>query len=158
QKANRKYTKSLWAILLPVLYCVLDSLGTFVDTLIAEGYVERIGNEDLAGDVMNTAYELTWMIIAIAFAIYVFGIKKEKINKKFDGVKLLGGTCETVGQIFYAKVVVSGYIPGLVIISSYCLVSMVWSAIFLKEKLSWKHYLCLAAAILGILVLGYFDV
>ncbi|MBQ9953395.1 MAG: hypothetical protein IJO92_03605 [Clostridia bacterium] len=158
QKANRKYTKSLWAILLPVLYCVLDSLGTFVDTLIAEGYVERIGNEDLAGDVMNTAYELTWMIIAIAFAIYVFGIKKEKINKKFDGVKLLGSTCETVGQIFYAKVVVSGYIPGLVIISSYCLVSMVWSAIFLKEKLSWKHYLCLAAAILGILVLGYFDV
>ncbi len=158
EKANRKYTKSLWAILLPVLYCVLDSLGTFVDTLIAEGYVERIKDENLAGDVMNTAYELTWMIIAIAFAIYVFGIKKEKINKKFDGVKLLGGTCETIGQIFYAKVVVNGYIPGLVIISAYCLVSMVWSAIFLKEKLSWKHYLCLAAAIIGILVLGYFDV
>ena len=158
EKANRKYSKSLWAILLPVLYCILDSLGTFVDTLIADGYVERLGDEDLAGDILNTAYEFTWFFVAIAFAIYVFGIKREKIDVKFDGIKLAGGICETVGQIFYMMVVVRGYIPGLVIISAYCLVSMIWSAIFLKEKLSWKHYLCIGLAILGILILGYFDV
>ncbi len=158
QKANRKYTKSVWAILLPVLYCVLDSLGTFVDTLIADGYVEKLADEDLAGDILNTAYEFTWFFVAILFAIYVFAIKKEKVDLKFDGVKLAGGICETVGQIFYMMVVVRGYIPGLVIISAYCLVSMLWSALFLKEKLSWKHYLCIGLAILGILILGYFDV
>ncbi len=158
QKANRKYSKSLWAILLPVLYCILDSLGTFVDTLIADGYVEKLADEDLAGDILNTAYEFTWFFVAIAFAIYVFGIKREKIDVKFDGIKLAGGICETVGQIFYMMVVVRGYIPGLVIISAYCLVSMIWSALFLKEKLSWKHYLCIGLAILGILILGYFDV
>lgn len=158
EKSNRKYAKSLWAILLPVLYCVLDSLGTFVDTLIADGYVAKLGDEDLAGDILNTAYEFTWFFVAIAFAIYVFAIKREKVDLKFDGVKLAGGICETAGQIFYMMVVVRGYIPGLVIISAYCLVSMIWSAIFLKEKLSWKHYLCIGLAILGILVLGYFDV
>jgi drug/metabolite transporter (DMT)-like permease len=53
---------------------------------------------------------------------------------------------------------VAGYVPGLVIISAYCMVSTVWGSIFLKEKLSWKHYLCIAAAFIGILILGYFDV
>ena len=174
QKANRKYAKSFWAIFLPVLYCILDSLGTFVDTLIAGGYTDKATDyllknpagieeleeaaDNLAGNVMNTAYELTWFFVAILFAIYVFGIKKEKITTKTDGIKLAGGICETIGQIFYAMVVVRGYVPGLVIISAYCLVSMLWSSIFLKEKLSWKHYLCIGLAAIGILILGFFDV
>ncbi len=158
QKANRKYTKSLWAILLPILYCVLDSLGTFVDTLIADGYTEKLGDELLAGDVLNTAYELTWFMVAVIFAIYVFIIKREKVDRKYDGVKLLGGACETLGQVFYMKVIVAEYIPGYVIISAYCLVSMLWGRLFLKEKLSWKHYLCIALAVAGIIVLGVFDV
>ena len=74
-KANRKYAKSVFAILLPVLYCIIDSLGTFVDTLIADGYSDKyeglpgIADAELyAGDVLNTAYEFTWMFIAIIFA------------------------------------------------------------------------------------------
>jgi len=156
--ASRKYTKSFWAIFLPVLYCILDSMGTFVDTLIADSYVEKMGDELLVGDILNTAYEFTWFAIAIVFAIYVFIIKKEKINKKYDGTKLLGGICETVGQVFYMSVIVAGYVPGYVIISAYCAVSMVWGRIFLKEKLSFKHYIALALAFAGILILGFYDV
>lgn len=166
ESANRKYSKSFLAIALPILYCILDSCGTFVDTLIADNYVSNLEAggmslemaESLAGDVLNTAYEFTWLIVAIAFAIYVFAIKKEKVDLKYDGTKLIGGICETVGQVFYMMVVVKGYIPGLVIISAYCAVSLVWGSIFLKEKLSWKHYLAIAAAFAGILILGYFDV
>lgn len=166
ESANRKYSKSFLAIALPILYCILDSCGTFVDTLIADNYVSNLEAggmslemaESLAGDVLNTAYEFTWLIVAIAFAIYVFAIKKEKVDFKYDGTKLIGGICETVGQVFYMMVVVKGYIPGLVIISAYCAVSLVWGSIFLKEKLSWKHYLAIAAAFAGILILGYFDV
>ncbi len=158
EKANRKYAKSVLAILLPVLYCILDSIGTFVDTLIAGGYEERLGDELLAGDILNTAYEFTWFFVAILFAIYVYGIKREKIDTKYDGIKLVGGVCETIGQVFYMMVVVDGYVPGLVIISAYCMVSMIWSSLFLKEKLSWKHYLCIAAVAVGIVILGIFDV
>ena len=166
ESANRKYSKSFLAIALPILYCILDSCGTFVDTLIADGYVSNLEAggmtlemaETVAGDVLNTAYEFTWLLGAIAFAIYVFGVKREKIDLKYDGTKLIGGICETVGQVFYMMVVVKGYIPGLVIISAYCAVSLVWGSIFLKEKRSWKHYLAIAAAFAGILILGYFDV
>ena len=169
QNSNRKYAKSFLAILLPVLYCVLDSCGTFVDTLIADGYTAKLIatglEEGLAetrcGDVLNVAYELTWFAIAIVFAIYVFAVKKERIasgNMKYEGAKLLGGICETVGQVFYMMVIVKEYVPGFVIISAYCAVSSIWGSIFLKEKLSWKHYIALICAFIGILILGFYDV
>lgn len=168
QKSNRKYAKSVLAILLPVLYCLLDALGTFVDTLIADKYCEKLALANptmdetaidlLCGDTLNVAYEFTWMFMAIIFAIYVFGIKREKVDTKFDGLKVVGGICETIGQVFYMMVVVSEYKIGLVIISAYCAVSFLWSAIFLKEKLSWKHYAALALAFIGIVILGVYDV
>jgi uncharacterized membrane protein len=86
------------------------------------------------------------------------GDLNEKIDTKYDGTKLLGGLCETVGQVFYMMVVVSDYKVGLVIISAYCALSFVWSAIFLKEKLSAKHYMAIAAAFIGIVILGIYDI
>ncbi len=164
--SNRKYSKSVLAILLPVMYCVLDSLGTFVDTIIADNYCTALEQggmvaeqaELLCGDVLNTAYEFTWLFMAVIFAVYVFVIKREKIDFKFDGIKTIGGICETVGQVFYMMVVVSEYKVGLVIISAYCAVSFIWSRLFLKEKLSVKHYLALAAVFAGIFILGFYDV
>ncbi len=166
QNSNRKYTKSLIAIILPVLYCLLDAAGTFVDTLIADSYAEGLiasGTsaelaDTISGDVLNTAYELTWLVMAIIFAIYVFGIKREKLSFKYDGAKALGGICETAGQVFYMSVIVSEYKIGLVIISAYCAVSLLWGRIFLKEKLSLKHYAAIAAAFVGIVILGIYDV
>ncbi len=166
KNANRKYAKSFLAILLPVMYCLLDTCGTFVDTVIADNYMgtliaqgmTELDAENLTGDVLNTAYELTWLVMAIIFAVYVYGIKRERLDTRYDGTKALGGICETVGQVFYMMVVVSEYKVGLVIISAYCALSFVWSAVFLKEKLSAKHYLAIAAAFIGIVILGIYDV
>ena len=44
------------------------------------------------------------------------------------------------------------------IISAYCAASVLWSRLFLKEKLSWKHYLCIGLALVGIIIMGVFDV
>lgn len=44
------------------------------------------------------------------------------------------------------------------IISAYCVASVLWSRIFLKEKLSSKHYIAVAAVVVGIVILGVFDV
>ena len=35
--------------------------------------------------------------------------------------------------------------------------SVVWSRIFLKEKLSWKHYAMIALVVAGIVILGVYD-
>ena len=44
------------------------------------------------------------------------------------------------------------------IISSYCAASVLWSRLFLKEKLSWKHYAMIALVVAGIVLLGVFDI
>ena len=67
---------------------------------------------------------------------------------------MFGGICETIGQIFYMAVMFSNYSVGMVIISTYCVVSLLWSRIFLKEKLSALHYVAIATVIAGILILG----
>ena len=43
------------------------------------------------------------------------------------------------------------------IISSYCAASVLWSRLFLKEKLSWKHYLMIGLVVIGIVVLGVYE-
>ena len=43
------------------------------------------------------------------------------------------------------------------IISAYCAASVLWSRVFLKEKLSAKHYAAIAAVVAGIVILGVFD-
>ena len=44
------------------------------------------------------------------------------------------------------------------IISAYCAASVLWSRIFLKEKLSWKHYVMIALVVIGIVMIGIFDI
>ena len=43
------------------------------------------------------------------------------------------------------------------IISAYCAASVLWSRVFLKEKLSWKHYTMVLLVVIGIVILGVFD-
>ena len=37
------------------------------------------------------------------------------------------------------------------------MVPVVWGRIFLKERLSWKHYTAIALVLAGIVILGIFD-
>ncbi len=150
-----KYTKSLIAILIPVIYLVLDALGTVGDDLISNGYY--FANADMSDFASNTAFELTSLCFALFAFCYVKFIKREKF---FDFGKsnrinlLIGGTCETVGQIFYMAVMFSDFYAGIPMISAYCAVSVLWSRLFLKEKLSYKHYITIFITIAGILLLG----
>ena len=65
--------------------------------------------------------------------------------------KLAAGVCETAGQFAYVFALADTEHVGFAaaIISSYCVASVLWSRLFLKEKLSWKHYLCIALAVIG---------
>lgn len=149
-KGNYKYTKSVLALLLPVIYCLLDALGTFADSLVLEKLDE---------DAANTAYELTFLICGIISFIYIKFIKKEKFFPKKEAPKYVGALFETVGQFAYIYALADEEHVALSapIISSYCAVSVIWGRIFLKEKLSWKHYLCIVITIVGIAILGLYD-
>ncbi len=164
KNANRKYAKSFLAILLPILYCIIDAAGTFVDTLILREedtgtVLDKVFSATLAEDTANVAYELTFLFMGIIAAIYVFGIRRDKLKPRDEGQKLLGGVCETAGQFAYIFALgdTAHAAPAAAIISAYCVVSMLWSHIFLKEKLSWKHYIAIAITAVGIVMLGILD-
>lgn len=149
QKSNYKYAKSLLAILLPVMYCLLDAAGTFADSLVLETL-----NEDSA----NVAYELTFLAAGIVCFIILMA-RREKFTFKQERPKYIAAICETAGQFAYIYALADSEHVAMSapIISAYCLASVVWGHIFLKEKLSWKHYLMIGLAIVGIVVLGLFD-
>lgn len=155
-KANVKYTKSVLAILLPVLYCLIDAAGTFFDTVILEEDNTFLPNifHYLEEDVANVAYELTFFAMAIVAFIYVVIIKKQKITVKAEGPKGIAALCETAGQFAYIYAISANAVGAAPVISAYCAVSVLWSRIFLKEKLSWKHYAALVAVFAGIIILG----
>lgn len=154
-KSQFKYTRSLIAIIIPVIYLVMDALGTVGDQLIYE--LELFEMSDYAS---NTAFEFTSLCFAIFAFIWVKFVKKQNFfRKRGEDTKrsralVIGGVCETVGQMFYMAVMFSDFKAGMPMISAYCVVSVLWSRIFLKEKLSWKHYLAIFITVLGIILLA----
>lgn len=149
EASNYKYAKSWLALALPLAYCLLDAAGTFADDLVLETL-----NEDSA----NVAYELTFLAAGVFCFIYTVIIKKQKLLPKMEAPKYVGAIFETAGQFAYIYALASGESAlAAPIISSYCMASVLWSRIFLKEKLSWKHYACIAVTFAGILIMGIYD-
>lgn len=149
--SNHHYAKSWVAITIPIIYCLLDALGTFADSRVLETL-----NEDSA----NVAYELTFLIVGILCAIYVLGIKKQKLVPKMEAPKYTGAIFETAGQFAYIYALADSEHAALAapIISAYCVASVLWSRIFLKEKLSLKHYGSIFVVIVGIVIMGILDI
>ena len=149
--SNHHYAKSFIAILLPIIYCLLDALGTFADTIVLETLDE---------DSANVAYELTFLAVGIVCAIYVLGVKKQKLLPKQEAPKYTGAICETAGQFAYIYALADTKHAALAapIISAYCVASVLWSRIFLKEKLSIKHYGSILLVVAGIVILGILDI
>lgn len=151
QKGNYKYAKSALAIILPVLYCVLDAAGTFADSLVLNNL-----NEDSA----NVAYELTFLAAGVVCFIYTVIIKKQKLLPRAEGPKYVGALFETAGQFAYIFAIgdEDHVMYAAPIISAYCVASVLWSRLFLKEKLSVKHYISVAVTVVGIIILGILDI
>ena len=149
--SNHHYAKSWIALAIPVVYCLLDALGTFADSRVLE-----VLDEESA----NVAYELTFLFVGALCAVWVLGVKKQKLVPKMEAPKYAGAVFETAGQFFYIYALADSEHVAFAapIISAYCVASVIWSRIFLKEKLSLKHYLAIATVVAGIVILGILDI
>lgn len=150
EASNYKYAKSFLALALPIAYCVLDAAGTFADSLVLETLDE---------DAANVAYELTFFAAGVVSFIYTVLIRRQRLIPKQEGPKYVGAIFETAGQLayIYALADTEHVAMSAPIISSYCAVSVLWSRLFLKEKLSVKHYIAIAVTVAGIILMGIFD-
>ena len=149
-EGNRKYAKSFLALALPMAYCLLDAAGTFADNRVLETLDEGSA---------NVAYELTFLFAAVVCFVYVVLIRRDRLIPKREAPKYLGAVCETAGQFAYIYAIADTehLAMSAPIISSYCAASVLWSRLFLKEKLSWKHYAMIALVVVGIAIMGVFD-
>ncbi len=152
-------TLAIVAFCMPFVYALLDAFGTFLDD--AFFLIEDIAASplvDVTSDtieaVANTSYELTFALFALGLFIFM---KAKKV--KFGSVpqhkdKILAAVFETAGQFTYVYALGEADAVAAPILSSVCVVSLLLSRIFLKEKLSWKTYAFIAVVIIGILLLA----
>ena len=145
------------AFCMPFVYALLDAFGSFVDIFYLDDIASTplIGvTEDTIEDVANTSYELTFALFALCLFIFM-KIKKVKfgpIPQHKD--KIFAAVFETAGQLTYVYALSGNGAIAAPIISSVCIVSLLLSRIFLKEKLSWKTYAFITIVIIGILLLA----
>ena len=145
------------AFCMPFVYALLDAVGSFVDVFYLDDVAATplIGvNESTIEAVANTSYELTFAIFALILFVFM-KIKKVEfgsISKQKD--KVLSAVFETAGQLTYVYAMSGNGAVAAPIISSVCVVSLLLSRIFLKEKLTRKQYLFISIVIIGILMLA----
>ena len=145
------------AFCMPFVYALLDAFGSFVDIFYLDDFATTPlidVTEATIEDVANTSYELTFALFALGLFIFM---KAKKV--KFGPIpqhkdKILAAVFETAGQFTYVYALSGNGAIAAPIISSVCIVSLLLSRIFLKEKLSWKTYAFIAVVIIGILVLA----
>ncbi len=158
KESNYKYTKSFMALAMPAAYCLLDAAGTFADNFV----IEKISAMVVSGEgeaSANVAYELTFLLAGVVSFVYVVLIKRDRLVPRMEAPKYVGAVCETAGQFAYIYAIADQehLAMSAPIISSYCAASVLWSRIFLKEKLSWRHYLMIVLIVAGIAIMGVLD-
>lgn len=150
-KVDPKYQIGVMAILFPILYCVIDGLGTFADGI----YLDEMSL--IGEDAALLAYEFTFFVCAALGFIYLRFLKKQPFNLFKERVKGYAAVFETIGQFFYVFAMASNAIIAAPLIASYSIFSVILSRIFLKEKLSKAQYAVIIAVIAGIALLGIAD-
>lgn len=158
---NKKYKIGFIAFMIPVIYCIIDALGTFFDAY----YLDSIETTPLINvteatleNVANTSYELTFLICAVLIFVFIKFIKRKKIILKEQKERIGAAIFETLGQFTYVYAMSGNSLVAAPMISAYSIISIILSRIFLKERLDKKQYSVIVLVIIGIILLGTTDV
>lgn len=150
---DNKLSHSAKTLIFPILYCLFDTIGTAADGIILD---EETGLGLGEIDVI-VLYGLTFFVMGL-FSFAYMSIKEKKIYNPFSKneikTKGVAAVFEEFGQIFYVFAMAANPVLAAPVVASYCIISVLLSRIFLKEKLDNKQYLCVWLVILGIVVLG----
>ena len=146
------------AFAMPFCYAIIDAFGSFLDIFFLEMETSPLlgitaENIEL---VANVSYELTFAICGlILFAFMMWKGVKFELPKQGD--KLAAAVCETAGQLTYVYAMSGNGAIAAPMLSSVCVVSLLLSRIFLKERLTKKQYLFIGIIIVGILMLAVLE-
>lgn len=138
-------------IMFPLFYSLFDGVGTFLDGI----YLDKL--EIIGADSALISYEFTFLVYGIITYFY--------LRKKSPGVKIFNewnliaaAICEMVGQVFYVFSMAENATIAAPIIGSYCVLTMLLSRVFLKERLSKIEYTGIFLVLIGVIILAFLDV
>ena len=146
------------AFAMPFCYAIIDAVGCLLDIFFLDMATSPlIGiTEDNIELVANVSYELTFAICGmLLFAFMMWKQVKFELPKQKD--KAIAAICETAGQLTYVYAMSGNGAIAAPILSCVCVVSLLLSRIFLKEKLTKKQYMFIAIIITGILMLAVLE-
>lgn len=146
------------AFAMPFCYAFIDAFGSFLDVFFLEMETSPLVGvtEENIELVANITYELTFAIVGLVlFAFMQWKKVKFELPKQRD--KIVAAVCETAGQLTYVYAMSGNGAIAAPILSSVCVVSLLLSRVFLKEKLTKKQYMFIGIIILGILMLAIIE-
>lgn len=151
RKNNKVGKIIIFTMIFPLIYCLLDGAGTFFDGI----YLDKL--KIISEDVALVSYEYTFLIYAVITFIYL-KLKHVKFSVSSEKPKLMAAIFETMGQFFYVFAMGINATISAPIVGSYCILSMLLSRVFLKEKLEKKEYMAIFLVVIGIVILAIMDV
>ncbi len=149
---SARYRFGAGALLFPILYCVFDTLGTAADGILLDGESGLgLGETDVL-----ILYGLTFLLAGLIAWIILWVKEKHPYQPfaKSELPKAIASLCEEAGQVFYVFAMARNPILAAPMVAAYCIVSVLLSRLFLKEKLSPGQWICIITVIAGILLMG----
>src|SRR5574344_171429 len=139
------------AIIFPIIYCIIDGLGTFLDAIC----LDQLNIVSSTSALIS--YEYTFFIYGLILFIYL-KYKGETFKIKNEKNRLSAAIFETFGQFTYVFALANHSEITIPIMESYAALSVLLSRIVLKEKLKLSQYVSIIIIFIGILVLGLSEV
>lgn len=140
------------AILFPLLSAFFDALESVGDSLMVDAEAGAgIGSIDYM-----RLWAATYLLICIPLWIYLL-VKEKKAYQPFskkEGLKLASGLAEVTAYTLYILALEREPFFVSFLSSTYCVFSILFCRVFLKEKLSKGQYLCIAVIIAGLALFG----
>lgn len=149
---EKKYRFGALALIFPLLYCLFDTIGTAGDGILLDEET-GLGLGEL--DVL-IVYGLTFLLIGLGSWVFLL-LKQKRLYNPFSKTEIpkgIAACCEEFGQFFYVFAMAEKPMLAAPMIASYCIVSVILSRLFLKERLERPRLLCVITVIIGIVLLG----
>ena len=146
------------AFAMPFCYAIIDAIGCVLDIYFLEMETSPLISitEENIELVANISYELTFAIVGLILLVFMM-YKRVKFDLPQQKDKALAAVCETAGQLTYVYAMSGNGAIAAPIISCVCVVSLLLSRIFLKEKLTKRQYMFITIIIVGILMLAVLE-
>ncbi len=146
---DRKHKMGAAALMFPILYAVIDGVGTFLDDVYLSKY--------LSPEEALISFELTFLIVAIISLFYIIVIKRQRYKLIDEKYNIYGGLFETAGQFFYVYALNANSVVAAPLMSVDSIVAVIFGRIYLKEKLTKKQYFTIIMISIGVFILGFFE-